>query len=76
MAMARVEVFTTEPLEFVSYLRVQNERLYKEVKDLIIFEEVSLGKFRMQKLYKNGVWSNKTEREFDSIWVSYCGLHP
>jgi hypothetical protein len=49
--------------------------LYTKVCDLIIFEEVYANTFRLQKLYLEGIWDRKTEKNQDQLWWEFCRIH-
>jgi|GEM_PF-5223197 len=67
---------TSDPLDFFTYLKGQNEKLYLKVFDLIVFEEVANEYFRLRKLYQIDSWDLKTKRDVDLLWWIYCLLRP
>ena len=67
---------TGAPLDFFDFVKDQDEALYERIADLIVFEEVANGNFRLQKLYQPDIWDGNTEFTLDVIWCRYCGLFP
>jgi len=75
-AIRTSDAVTSDPLDFFSYLKGQNEKLYSKVIDLLVFEEAEGEYFRLQKLHQINVWDQKTKRDIDLLWWTYCLLRP
>jgi len=70
------DAVTCDPLDFFSYLKGQNETLYLRVIDHLVFEEVGGEYFRLRKLDQIDVWDQKTKKDIDLLWWTYCLLRP
>ncbi|HEY4206512.1 MAG TPA: hypothetical protein VGM31_06865 [Puia sp.] len=68
----RFGALTDEPKYFLDFLKLQDQCLHARVMHLITFEEVSPNAYRLQKLYKQGTWDDRTETALDVLWWDYC----
>jgi len=65
---------TNAPVDFFDYLKSRNALLYARVCDLVIFEEIRISTFRLQKIYLEGVWDRATEKNLDLLWWEFCRM--
>ena len=70
------DAVTCDPLDFFAYLKGQNEKLYLKVIDHLVFEEIAGEHFRLRKLDHADTWDQKTKKDVDILWWTYCLLRP
>jgi hypothetical protein len=70
------DAVTCEPLDFFTYLKGQDEKLYLKVFDHLVFEEAASEYFRLRKLSNVDIWDQKTKKDVDLFWWTYCLLRP